>query len=215
VSTVLVIEEGFCAVAAQCSQTQVELDYRMGRDLEKHVARWMELRDKLGRARTAAVTFPDISPHLAEIEARIDDFYWTTRTLLQKDHDPNVLCPCIQYDVTNTPKIANTPPTIETKRGEMPDRSISRGPRDRLLIDRWPVSLGTVTQAGWARAVHSRSNFVATLSSLTTSRASQEENSPKVRNPSNAGPCPHFRHWRVARRGRTTTAVKRSVGLLR
>jgi hypothetical protein len=32
---------------------------------------------------------------------------------------------------------------------------------------------------------------------------------------SNAGPYPHFRHWRVARRGRTTTTVKRSVGLLR
>jgi hypothetical protein len=49
----------------------------------------MELRDKLGRARTAAVTFPDISPHVAEIEARIDNFYWTTRILLQQDHDLN------------------------------------------------------------------------------------------------------------------------------
>src|SRR6516164_1645270 len=32
---------------------------------------------------------------------------------------------------------------------------------------------------------------------------------------SNAGPCPHFRHWRVARRWGATTPVKRSVGLLR
>ena len=72
-------------VAAQCSQTQAQLDYQMGRDLEKHMARWTELRGKLGRARTAAVTFPDLSHYMAEIEGRIDDFYWTSQTLLQHD----------------------------------------------------------------------------------------------------------------------------------
>ena len=75
-------------VAAQCSQTQVQLDYQMGRDLEKHAARWTELRDKVGRARAATVTFPDIFHRMAEIESSIDHFYWTSRTLLQQDHDP-------------------------------------------------------------------------------------------------------------------------------
>lgn len=74
-------------VQAQCSQTQMELDYQR-RDLEKHTARWTELRDKLGRASAAAATFPDLSHHMKVIEARIDDFYWTSRTLLQQDHDP-------------------------------------------------------------------------------------------------------------------------------
>jgi len=75
-------------VAAQCSQTQAQRDYQMGRDLEKHMARWTELRDKLARARAAAATFPDLSHHMTEIEGRIDNFYWTSRELLQQDHDP-------------------------------------------------------------------------------------------------------------------------------
>jgi hypothetical protein len=74
-------------VTAQCSQTQATLDYQMGRDLEKHAARWAELRDKLGRARATAVTFPEISHHISEIEGKIDNFYWTSRILLQHDHD--------------------------------------------------------------------------------------------------------------------------------
>jgi hypothetical protein len=75
-------------VQGRSSQTQAQLDYQMGRDLGKHMARWTELRDKVSRARAAAATFPDISPHMTEIVGRIDDFYWTSRMLLQQDHDP-------------------------------------------------------------------------------------------------------------------------------
>ena len=65
-------------VAAQCSQEQAQRDYQMGRDLEKHMARWTELSVKAGRARAAAVTFPDLSHHMTEIVSRIDHFYWTS-----------------------------------------------------------------------------------------------------------------------------------------
>jgi hypothetical protein len=75
-------------VVAQCSQTQAMLDYETGRDLEKHMARWTELREKVGRASAVAVTFPDISDHMKEIVAKIDHCYWTSRTFLQQDYDP-------------------------------------------------------------------------------------------------------------------------------
>jgi hypothetical protein len=78
-------------VAAQCSQTRAQLDYQMGRDLEKHTARWSELSAKASRARAAAATtFPDtdISHQMAEIVGCVDVFHWTSRTLLQQSHDP-------------------------------------------------------------------------------------------------------------------------------
>jgi hypothetical protein len=75
-------------VAAQCSQTQAQLDYQMGRDLEKHTARWTELRAGLNQANAIAdVYFPDISHHMTEVARSINVFNWTSREFLQQDHD--------------------------------------------------------------------------------------------------------------------------------